>query len=265
MALDAGHTPALGSSTVRWERIDDICVLTLARPEVHNALDLPTIEALTTALGHVGRVPGLRAVVITGEGPSFCSGDDLRDVSTATRAAFARVLAALQKLTQTIFDASVPVVAALNGPAYGAGLELILACDARVAVPTFACAAPEVRLGLVATNAASLLLPQIVGPANARLLLMSGRDFDLGWCVDAGLVDVVAEPTELLTVARARAAELAGGRPNAVAATRWMLNAPIADALRAALATEAGLCAECRESEEAIDAVRAFFDGRASQ
>lgn len=265
MAVDAGQTPALGSPTVRWEQVDDVCVLTLARPEVHNALDLPTIEALTAALARAGTSPGLRAVVLSGEGPSFCSGDDLRDVRTATRTEFARVLAALQKLTQTIFDSPVPVVAALNGPAYGAGLELILACDARVAVPAFSCAAPEVRLGLVATNAASLLLPQIVGPANARLLLMSGRDFDVRWCVDAGLVDVVVEPAELLAAARARAAELAGGRPNAVAATRWMLNAPIADALRAALATEAGLCAEARDSEEAAEAIRAFFEGRASR
>ena len=262
MARDAGPTPTVESPTLRWEQVDDVCVLTLARPEVHNALDLATIESLTTAVVRAGRTADLRAVILTGEGPSFCSGDDLRDVRTATRAEFVRVIAALQKLTQAVFDSPLPVVAALNGPAYGAGLELVLACDARVAVSTFSCAAPEVRLGLVATNATSLLLPQIVGPANARLLLMSGREFDVQWCVDAGLVDVVTEPADLMAVARVRAAELTGGHPNAVAATRWMLNAPIADALREALATEAGLCAEARESEEAVEAIRAFFEGR---
>jgi 2-(1,2-epoxy-1,2-dihydrophenyl)acetyl-CoA isomerase len=255
----------LSSPTVRREQADDgICLLTLVRPDVHNALDLVTMESLVSEIERAGEDSAVRALVLTGEGASFCSGDDLRDVRSSTRTEFVRVLTALQRLTQSIFDCPLPVVGALNGPAYGAGLELVLACDARVAVSGFVCAAPEVRLGLVATNGASLLLPMIVGPARARRMLMSGGEFDAAWCLEAGLLEAVVDPDELLRTARATALELAGGHPNAVAATRWLLNAPIAEAMRAALAAEAASCSEARESEEARAAIQAFFDGRES-
>lgn len=265
MTPEPGRTPQVPPPTVRVERRGAVAVLTLSRPRRHNAMDLPMIEALAAAVVESADDPAVRAVVLTGDGPSFCSGDDLDHVRTASAVQFHRVIAALQRLTEVIVEAPLPIVAALNGPAYGAGLELILACDARIAATTFACAAPEVGLGLLATNGVSVLLPQLVGPARARLMLMSGRSFDVQWSLSSGLVDLVVAPEDLMDVALERAMDLVGGPPEAVAATRRMLNAPLDGPLRAALERERELCTTAHRGAEAQDAIRAWFEQRAAR
>lgn len=161
-----------------------------------------------------------------------------------------------------MIELSKPIVAALNGPAYGAGLELVLACDMRLATPLFACATPEVRLGLVATNGASLILPLLIGPSRARHLLMSGATRDADWCAGVGLVDEIVTDEALLPRATALAVELSSGAPGATAATRALLNVPFAAALKAALDAEATACINARATAEADEGVDAFFAKR---
>jgi enoyl-CoA hydratase/carnithine racemase len=223
---------------------DHVVVLALDRPHVHNALDRAMVDALAHALAHADADPSVRAVVLTGVGASFCSGDDLREAAAADRDAFRELLAGLQRLTTTLVELGKPVVAAFNGPAYGAGLELALGCDARLATPSFTCATPEVQLGLLATGGASLLLPMLVGPARARRLLLSGATVDAAWCLAAGLVDELVEPDRLLARAVTLARELSAGPAGAVAQTRALLAGRLAAALPDALADEATACLE---------------------
>lgn len=265
MVSTAGEELADGngrSGAVLTSRHRNVVVLTLNRPNVHNALDEPMLETLHREMMSAGQDPAIRAVVLTGAGESFCSGDDLRTVAGADSAEFSRSLQALQRVTETVVSLDKPVIGALNGPAYGAGLELTLAFDARLAVPSFVCAAPEVRLGLVATNGASLLLPMLVGPSKARRLLLSGTPVDAEWCVGAGLVDELVDPGQLLDRAAAVAEEMSSGGPHAVAATRRLLNERLGESLQAALTSEASTCVAARATAEAREGLDAFFARR---
>lgn len=239
-----------------------VATLTLNRPHVHNALDDALLVRLEAALGEVDRDPAIRAVVLTGAGRSFSAGDDLKNLRASGVEAFAETIHALQRVAAAIVTLSKPIIAALNGAAYGAGLELVLACDMRIATPDFVCATPEVRLGLVATNGASLLLPLLIGPSRARQLLFSGERRDAAWCEKVGLIDEIVAADQLPSRAAALALELGGGAPGATAATRAMLNAPLAEMMRRALDAEASACIAARASDEAGEGVDAFFAKR---
>ncbi|MFC3714281.1 enoyl-CoA hydratase/isomerase family protein [Sphingoaurantiacus capsulatus] len=239
-----------------------VATLRLNRPRVHNALDDDLLAQLESALAAADRDPAVRALVLTGTGPTFSAGDDLKNLRDGSHEDFAVTIRALQRVTAAMVGLSKPIIAALNGPAYGAGLELVLACDMRFATPRFACATPEVRLGLVATNGASLILPLLIGPSRARHLLMSGATREAHWCASVGLVDEIVADEALLPRATTLAAELSSGAPGATAATRALLNVPFADAMKAALDAEAAACIEARASAEADEGVAAFFAKR---
>jgi 2-(1,2-epoxy-1,2-dihydrophenyl)acetyl-CoA isomerase len=252
-----------GSALVVATRpLPQVAVLTLNRPHVHNALNQPLLDALDQAIAAAIADPAVRALVLTGAGRSFCSGDDLKALRDEPASSFAQVIAQLQALTASLLASPKPVIAALNGPAYGAGLELVFACDGRIAADTFVAATPEVRLGLLSTNGASVLLPLLVGQARAREMIFGAEPRDAAWCLDAGLIDEIAAPDALLPRALAIAAQMAKGAPGAVAAARRLLNAPMEAALGNALRLEAELCIAARSTPECAEGVDAHFAGR---
>ena len=242
-----------------------VALLTLNRPHVHNALDRPLMEALKHALQSAGTDPAVGAVVLTGAGRSFCSGDDLKALRGESPERFAEAIETLQALTACLFASPKPIVAALNGAAYGAGLELVLACDARIAAEPFLAATPEVRLGLVPTNGASILLPLLIGQSRARAMMMGGETKEAGWCLEAGLIDEIVPAEALLARAIAIAADMAKGAPGAVAAVRRMLNGPLEAAFAAALRREADSCIAARRTDECAEGIDAFFARRPPQ
>lgn len=257
---DGKHGGVLGA----WTE-GSTAVLRLQRPHVHNALDRALLAALHAELQRLEADPSIRAVILTGQGASFCAGDDLQTVRDSSPEEFRRSIEELQGLTARLLRRTHPVICAFNGPAYGAGLELSLACDIRLATPNFACSTPEVKLGLIATNAATVLLPHLVGPARARRMLFSGARMDARWCVEAGLIDEIVGPQVLMDRALALAAEFAEGGPGAVAETRRLLNAPLRDALDAALIDESATCVAARESHEGREGVESYFASRAPE
>lgn len=254
---------AIGSGGVLSARVEGaVAVVTLNRPHVHNALDSELTRSLTQALRRFDEEPSVRALVLTGAGASFCSGDDLRTVRDADSGAFRRSIEQLQNLTACLIGLRKPIVCALNGPAFGAGLELVLACDVRVATPAFACATPEVRLGLIATNAATVLLPHLVGPSRARRMLFTGERMDAAWCLAAGLVDEVVPPEDLMPAAMRMASDYLVAAPEALATTRKLLMAPMKAALDEALRAEGEACVVAREAGEGREGVDAWFGER---
>jgi enoyl-CoA hydratase/carnithine racemase len=246
---------------VRAWRRGGIALLELHRPKVHNALDDALLTALIAELEAKRADASVRALILTGAGGSFCSGDDLKAAASASAAQFAHTISLLQSLTLLLLDLGKPVIAALNGPAYGAGLEIALNCDVRIATERFECATPEVRLGLTITNAASILLPRLIGPSRARRMLFSGARFDARWCMEAGLVDEITTSDELLERAIAVAQALSAGAPAALAATRRLLNAPWKHEIEAALRAETEVCLAAHESE-GREGVRAYLSKR---
>jgi 2-(1,2-epoxy-1,2-dihydrophenyl)acetyl-CoA isomerase len=233
-------------------------LLQIDRPAARNALDDDLLDSLIGAVDGVRDDSQVRALVLTGAGTVFCAGDDLKAALRATRAQFAATIHRLQALSAALLDLGKPSVAAMNGPAFGGGLELALNCDVRIATADFQCATPEVQLGLTPTNAATVLLPLLIGHSNARRMMFSGARCDAGWCLQAGLLDEITTPADLLPRAVAIAEELSSSAPLALAATRRLLNAPLRDALQRALEAEAEVCVAAHGAE-ALAGVRAFL------
>jgi enoyl-CoA hydratase len=157
---------------VRVERrgeASDIAIVTIDRPSRRNALDVATLEALATAQQ---TIEDARVVVLTGAPPAFCAGADLDAVEDAT---FAGLLARVLRWFTAL---RAPVVAAVDGPALGAGTQLAMACDLRVATPASRFGIPAARLGLVVDEWTVRRLHDEVGASTARAMLLAGDSFD---------------------------------------------------------------------------------------
>jgi enoyl-CoA hydratase len=240
---------------IRWETRDLVGLATIDRQERRNALTAGLCDDLRASL-EAGT--GLRAVVITGAGTAFCSGADLvTRFEGEERAAEDTLRPAFEKLMDAVVDFPGAVIAAVNGPALGAGTQLAVGCDFRVAGPTATFGIPAARLGLVLSPANIQRLALLVGQAAARDLLITGRTVERDEAIALGLVhrsvgDALAAALEL-------AGEIAALAPLTVAGHKRALNL-IADAQ--AIDDEAR--AEIRALEEAAVRSRDLQEGLAA-
>jgi enoyl-CoA hydratase len=195
---------------------DRVAVITLERPVKRNALTVELCELLRDAV-RTATKDGARALVITGSGTSFCSGADLDAVySDAFRAA-------LYDMLHTVADAPVPVVAAVNGPAIGAGTQLALAADLRVAAPTAVFAMPTAQIGLAVDPWTIRRFARIAGDGTARAVLLACARLDAQQAYACGLADRLGD-IEDATGWAAETAELA---PLTVAYSKQVLNSVV--------------------------------------
>lgn len=198
---------------LRVERRGSAALLTLDRPERRNALTPELVGQLADALTEAGDDPGVAAVVITGEGSAFCAGGDLVALSAVAeggaRAVTDTVYGRFHRLVRTLAAVPVPVIAAVNGPALGAGLDLALACDLRCASADAVFASSWIGAGLVPGMGGAHLLTRAVGSTRAAELVLTGRRVSaeeaLGW----GLVGEVVDPARLVARVLERAEALA--------------------------------------------------------
>jgi enoyl-CoA hydratase len=216
-------------SPLRVDRRDDgIVVLTLALPDRRNAMT----GELTTAWGDA--VAGLRgdrtvrAVVVTGEGSAFCSGGDLSWIAESPDLSVDSIRDRMLPFYRTwlsIRELEAPSIAAVNGHAIGAGLCLALACDLRYVARGAKLSAPFTQLGMHAGMAATYLLPEVVGTAAARDLLLTGRAVTADEALALGLVSAVYDGDSLLGSALESASRVAGAAPIASRLTKAGLRA----------------------------------------
>jgi enoyl-CoA hydratase/carnithine racemase len=192
--------------------------VTLNRPDKRNAINDEMRAELTDAFARFDADTAVRVAVVTGAGPAFCAGGDLSAVMTPPDPTRVRIVEPLDRFAK-------PVIAAINGLAYGGGLELALACDIRVAAATARFALPEVRIGSMPGSGGTQRLPAVVGPTLAAQMILSGEPIDAARALAAGLVSEVCEPEELLEIAMARAATIARNAPLAVIAAKRALRA----------------------------------------
>ncbi|HLN06544.1 MAG TPA: enoyl-CoA hydratase/isomerase family protein [Acidimicrobiales bacterium] len=239
-----------------------VAVLTFRRPEVLNALDRDLLACLIEALGRVGSEPRVRAIVLTGAGRAFMAGADVRLMARASLPEFRRFVEDIQELTRVIRACPVPVIAAVNGIAVGAGCEIACACDIRLASRTAVLGFPEARLGLVVTSGASWLLPGLVGRGWARRMLFTGETLEADEAHRIGLVDGICEPDEILGAAVALGARLAGSEPLAVRLSRSLLDAGEASSLETALRHEVEAILSCFCEGQAREGLEAFLEKR---
>lgn len=237
--------------------------LTLSRPEKHNALDAELLDALTQTALRLGDDPDVRVVILASEGRSFCAGGDLgwmreqMESDHATRAREARrlagMLAALDALPK-------PLVAAVQGPAYGGGVGLLAVCDIAVGVEGAAFAMTETRLGIIPATIGPYVLARIGEPA-ARRLMLPARRFDAREALGLGLLARVVPVETLQAGVEEEVGALLACAPGAVADTKALIRSlrPVT-----AEAVDLSIAALVRrwETQEAQAGVRAFFDRR---
>src|SRR3954471_3292587 len=199
---------------LRLERpADGVAVLVLDNPEQRNAMSDAMTASWTKAVDELAGDRSLRAVVVTGAGSAFCSGGDTGWIASEPDAGVDHLrtrMIAFYRAWLSIRRLEVPTIAAVNGPAIGAGLCVALACDIRYAARGARLGAPFVKLGMHAGMAATHLLPNVVGEAHARDLLLTGRLVDADEALRLGLVSRVLDADtfleEVLDVARGIAA-----------------------------------------------------------
>jgi enoyl-CoA hydratase len=263
-----------GGSLVRTRRDGPdaaVAVVTLARPGRLNALTAPLLTALRGELARIGDDAACRAVVLTGEGTSFCSGmdldtgitddsyDDPAQASLAGLRAGVAAVVALREIRQ-------PVIAAVRGNAVGAGFSLAAACDLRIVAPDVRFSAPFVKLGVSAGDLGlSWFLPRIVGSGRAAEVFYRAASIDAQTAVTTGLASEVAD--DPLARAVELASEIAAYPGYGVAATKELLNATWSSSLRDHLASEGraqvlGLLTD--DHRAALDAQRTAMSQRSS-
>jgi len=231
-------------SDVRVDVQDGVAVATIDRPQRMNACRRATYEALLEVSSRLANEPGWRALVLTGAGRAFCAGQDLDEVSSGPVAAaeIDRVIGLLQNITRRLMNAGKPVVAAINGPAVGFGVECTLACDLRIASEAAWFRLPELRHGLFHTNGTYYLLPRLAGAGLAADMILTGRRVEAAEALRVGLVSRVVQPDQLLPAAIEAASALAQLDADALRFAREGLRRSSAMDLEAALAFEADAC-----------------------
>ncbi|MFC5973521.1 enoyl-CoA hydratase/isomerase family protein [Halomarina salina] len=195
---------------VRYETTRGIATITIDRPEVYDAFRRQTILELNAALRDAAEDDGVYALVLTGAGDAFCAGADVNDMpdwhETMTKEEYAGYLWGVQNVVRQLRGMATPSVAAVGGPAIGAGCDFALACDARVVGPEAVLREGFVHVGLVPGDGGGWLLPRLVGESKAKEYLLTGRDITPEDAVDLGLA--VEEADDPLASATAFAEEM---------------------------------------------------------
>jgi len=206
---------------VLYELEEHVATITLNRPEVMNALNRRAYAELEAAFRRAHADPEVRCVILTGAGRAFCSGDDVREIMLGeerdeTVARLREVRPRPTPAAVAVLECDKPVIAAVNGPAVGWGMDLTLFCDIRIASTAARFGELFIKRGLVADLGGLWRLPTIVGPSKAAELLFTGDIIDAAEAERIGLVSKVVPPEQLLPEARALAKKIASNPPIAM-------------------------------------------------
>ena len=244
-----------------------VATIKFDRPERLNALTFEAYAELERTFRALDGEPGVRAVVLTGEGRAFCSGGDVEDIIGPLLDRDAAGLLEFTTMTCDLIAAiracRRPVIAALNGTTAGAGAVIAIACDVRIAAQSAKIAFLFTKVGLSGADmGAAWLLPRIVGLGRATEILMTGEFLDAAEAHRIGLYNRVVPDGEALGEARTLAARLARGPSVALAVTKWALEEEAAMGLADALDSEARAQADCMQSPNFREAYEAFVAKR---
>lgn len=255
-------------STLRIESEGVIGELVLDRPDSYNAMSPELIDELALACGWLADQADFRALVITGAGPAFCAGGDInwfkRGLEDPDVDIVAGVRAGAERLHQAIIDLQrvpYPVVAAINGPAAGAGFSLALACDIRICSREAFLACAYGRIGASPDGGMTYFLPRTVGPARAIELLLNDPNLNPDTALAEGLVSEVVDPGNLMDRAREKALKLATKSPYYVRQSKWLVQRSLDNSLADHLQLERHSIAESMATEDLRQAVTAFLEG----
>ncbi|WP_223446245.1 crotonase/enoyl-CoA hydratase family protein [Pseudomonas sp. BF-R-19] len=252
-----------------YEQVGGIVTLTMNQPEVRNALTgNSAIAEFIEACARITQDTSVRVVILTGNGPAFCSGGNVKNMqkyfSESVDVASIRheYRTGIQNLTRSLYNLEVPVIAAVNGPAIGAGCDLACMCDIRIASDVATFAESFVKIGIVPGDGGAWLLPRVVGIARASEMALTGDALDSQEALACGLISRVVPAEDLMSQARSIAMRIAANPPQAVRMTKRLLREGQNASLDTLLEMSASFQAVAHKSRDHKEAVMAFIEKR---
>ena len=254
-------------NTLLFEKKDGYAVITMNRPDRLNAFNDELTFKLQDALKEAEKDPEVRALVLTGAGRGFCSGQDLqnRDFSDnskerpslgdSIRLRYNPIVLKLRRMEK-------PVIAAINGVAAGAGASLAFACDIRIASETANFVQSFTKVGLVPDSGATFILPRLIGLTKAFELMITADKIDAKQALELGLINKVVPPDEVMNTALEWASKLAKGPTKAFGLTKRAVNKAVFPDLEELLENEAYLQEIAGRSDDFQEGVKAFIEKR---
>src|SRR5215216_1925886 len=247
-------------------KIDEgIAVVTMNRPQALNAFNSEQLDLLAAAFHALSQDRAVRVVILTGEGDrAFAAGADIKEMVDLTPAGGLAFGRKGQALTGAIERLPQPVIAAVNGYAFGGGCELAIACDIRLASDNARFAQPEVSLGIPPGWGGTQRLPRLIGPGLAAEMIYTGRQVHADEAHHIGLVNAVHPPDQLMSAAREMASQIARNSPAAVRASKNLIALVFAGDQAAGLAAEAASFGAAFAAPDRSEGMRAFVEKRAA-
>jgi len=251
---------------IQVSEFEGVATITLNRPEKLNAFIGHMRRDLAEALEHAGSDRNVRVVIIKGAGRAFCAGGDVVFMAELMQRRdaeeFARILGAGRRVILAIRQMTKPVIAAINGPASGAGCNLAFACDLRIASSTATFSQSFAKVGLHPDWGGTYFLPRLVTPNKACELFFLGESIDAAEALRLGIVNQVVAPEELEATTMQLAERLRAAPPIALAAAKHAVYMSEASDLEVMLRYETEAQLRCFESDDGHEGVRAFLERR---
>lgn len=258
------------TDAVKYQQNGHVVTLTLNEPDTRNAISDGIVQGLVDAVDRINRDIDVRCVIVTGEGKSFSAGGNVKQMRDkegmfADKAVAAHredYLYGIQRMPRALYDLDVPSIAAVNGHAVGAGCDLSLMCDMRIASEHAVFAESFLRMGLVSGDGGGWFLPRAVGRSRAYEMTFTGDFIDAETALEYGLVSRVVPHGELLDAANELAGRIVRHPPHALRLTKRILRDSEHSTLDMSLnqaASAQGLVRDTRDQREAIEA---FFEKR---
>lgn len=256
-------------SFLRSERQGAVLILTMDQPETRNALTGNTaIDEFVQMCEDITHDRSIRAVVLTGAGPVFCSGGNVKDMQRYEREAIPtetireEYRRGIQRLPKALYNLDVPVICAINGPAIGAGLDLTCMCDIRIASEKATFAESFVKVGIVPGDGGAWLLPRAVGMSRACEMAFTGDALTAAEALAFGLVSRVVPHEELLAQSLKLAARIATNPGDVLRMTKRLLREGERNSLESVLELSASYQAIAHTTADHREAVQAFIEKR---
>jgi enoyl-CoA hydratase/carnithine racemase len=261
---------AMSTEPLLFEQTDHIATISINRPDSRNALAGDEMfSAFEQVVERLNNDMSIRAAILTGVGKAFCAGGDVKEMRSRV-GMFAgtqpeiqqRYRSGIQRIPRALARLDVPIIAAVNGPAIGAGLDLACMCDIRISAPKAIFAESFVKVGIISGDGGAWFLPRTIGSSWARELAFTGDTIEAEQALKIGLISRIAPEGGLLDEARALAERIAVNAPQVLRWTKRLLREGASASLDNILELGSGMQAMAHHTNDHAEALEAFFERR---
>lgn len=257
-------------NTIQLEIQNTVAILTLNNPDQRNPIsDLDTVDAFVEAIESIQNHQDIRCLIITGAGSAFSSGGNIKHMlnkegmfsggANDVRENYAKVI---QRIPLALHKTNIPTIAAVNGPAVGAGCDLAMYCDMRVASTKAVFAESFIKVGIIPGDGGAWILQKVAGYGRAAEMILTGDAISAQQAMDWGMLNYLVEPNELLDKAMELANRIAVNAPQALKASKQLLRAANTMPLDSLLQLSAAIQANLHQTEDHLEAVSALLEKR---